>query len=81
MTSKLLKTWHYKAGYDVRYEEFDGSEYGDMDDFVRRSAYTLDGDYIGDPKRARMLVVKRGIKPEKVNPDHNVNLLKNTSSR
>ena len=36
-----------------------------------RSAYTPDGDYIGSPKWARKLI-KRGIKPEKVNPDHNV---------
>ena len=71
MTRKVLKTWKYKAGYHVRYEEVDGSEYGG-DDFVMRSAYTPDGDYIGDPKTARRLVVKRGIKPEKINPDHNV---------
>ena len=73
MTRKLLKTWKYKAGYHVRYEEVDGDEYGyGADNFVMRTAYTPDGDYIGDPKRARMLVVKRGIKPEKVNSDHNV---------
>ena len=71
MTRKLLKTWKYKAGYHVCYEEVDGSDYG-RDDFVMRSAYTPDGDYIGDPKMARMLIVGRGIKPEKINHDHNV---------
>ena len=71
MTVKVVKIWNYKVGYDVRYEEHDGSEYG-MDNFVMRSAYTPDGDYIGDPKWARKLMVKRGIKPEKVNPDDSV---------
>ena len=72
MTRTLLKTWKYKAGYHVRYEEVDGDEYGVDEPFVIRRAYTPEGDYIGNPKTARMLVVKRGIKPEKVNPDYNV---------
>ena len=72
MTKKLLKTWKYKAGYHVRYEEISGYEAGGCGPFVMRSAYTPDGDYIGTPKWARLLIIKRGIKPEKVNPDHNV---------
>jgi len=35
-------------------------------------AYTPTGDYIGDSKRAHFLCVKKRIKPEKVNPSHNV---------
>ena len=72
MTKKLLKTWKYKAGYHIRYEEISGDEYGTDEPFVMRSAYTPEGDYIGDPKMARFLMVKRGIKPEKANPDDNV---------
>ena len=72
MTTKVVKIWKYKAGYHVYYKEISGDDAGGGDPFVMRSAYTPDGDYIGDPKRARMLVVKRGIKPEKANPDHNV---------
>ena len=71
MTVKLLKTWKYKAGYHIRYEEISGEEAGGGDPFVMRSAYTLDGDYIGNPKWARKLA-KRGIKPEKANADHSV---------
>ena len=71
MTTKLLKTWKYKAGYHVRYEEISGDEAGGGDPFVMRSAYTPDGYYIGNPKFA-MKLAKRGIKPEKASPDHNV---------
>jgi len=39
---------------------------------IVKSAYTLKGDYIGDSKSAHYLIVKRGIKPEKANPTHNV---------
>lgn len=72
MSRKLLKTWKYKVGYHVRYEEISGDEAGGGDPFVMRSAYTPDGDYIGDPKMARFLIVKRGIKPEKADIDKNV---------
>ncbi len=72
MAKKLLKTRKYKAGYHVLTEEFSGDEYGTEEPFVMRSAHTPDGDYIGNPKIARMLIVKQGIKPEKVNPDKNV---------
>ena len=68
MSRKLLKVWKYKVGYHVHYEEV--SDYGDP--FVMRSAYTPDGDYIGNPKMAIFLVKDKGIKPEKINPDHNV---------
>ena len=71
MAIKLLKTWKYKAGYHVRYEEFSKDEYGTDETFVMRSAYTPEGDYIGNPKWARKLT-KRGIKPEKASPDDNV---------
>ena len=40
-------------------------------DVIVKSAYTLSGDYIGN-KRTAHLLFKRGIKPEKANPTHNV---------
>jgi len=39
---------------------------------IVESAYTPSGDYIGDKKTAHFLVSKRGIKPEKSDPSHNV---------
>ena len=39
---------------------------------IVKSAYTPNGSYIGDPKTAHYLIVKKGIKPEKANPTHNV---------
>ena len=41
-------------------------------DVIVKSAYTPSGDYIGNGKDARFLVVKRGIKPEKRSPTSNV---------
>ena len=64
MDIQVLKVRHYKAGYEVRTEIWThaGSP------VEMRAAYTPSGDYIGDPKTARDLVVKRGIKPEKSDP-------------
>ncbi len=39
---------------------------------IVKSAYTLTGDYIGEPKFAHRLIVTWGIKPEKANPSHKV---------
>jgi hypothetical protein len=72
MAVKHIKTWHYKAGYDVKYEEISGDEAGNGSPFIMRSAYTLDDDYIGDPKMARRLIVDMGIKPEKASPGHTI---------
>ena len=71
MARKLLSVRKYKAGYELRKEKFDGDEGGGIE-FDMTSAYTPDGDYIGDSKVAHMLCKKMGIKPEKVNPKHNV---------
>ena len=50
----------YKAGYVLKKERhFMGGEECEM-----VSAYTLDGAYIGSPRNAYWLVVKRGIVPE-----------------
>ncbi len=39
---------------------------------IIKSAYTMDGHYIGNPRTARYIVVKRGIKPELSDPIHKV---------
>ena len=39
---------------------------------IVKAAYTPEGHYIGGPKTAHYLIVKRGIKPEKADPTHNV---------
>ena len=72
MTTKtVLSERHYRAGYVIREERVDGKEFS-MDDFTIKSSYTPSGDYIGDPKTAYTLCKKRGISPEKAQPDHKV---------
>jgi len=39
---------------------------------IVKAAYTPLGDYIGDPKAARYLICKRGIKPQKIDPSCNI---------
>jgi hypothetical protein len=71
----LISERHYKghnAAYVVRTERISGDEARGAQPFLMRSAYTPLGDYIGTPKVAWSLCVKRGIKPEKAKPDHNV---------
>jgi hypothetical protein len=63
MIKKILSVRHYKAGYEIREQLIDGSEFN-MDDFVMKVAYTPEGWYIGDTKTAYRLCHKRGIKPE-----------------
>lgn len=60
---EVVKTIHYKAGYVVKWELIDGSQYGSPD-FLMKSAFTPTGDYIGSPKNAYHLCKVRGIKPE-----------------
>ncbi len=60
----------YKAGYEVRTMLIDGKEAGGCPDFEMKSAYTPDGMYIGDPKWAYRLIVRRGIKPEVAEKSH-----------
>lgn len=60
---KTLKTTTYKTGYQIKNEIWDGKT-------EMRVAYNLNGDYIGSPKDAYFLCVKKGIAPEKSKPDH-----------
>lgn len=71
MGKQVMKVRVYKAGYAVHDELIDGDEYG-CENFLIKSAYTPNGDYIGDPKTAYRLVRKRGIQPEKASEQHNV---------
>jgi hypothetical protein len=66
---EVLKVIH-KPGYEIRHEVIDGDDYGSPD-ITMRSTYNANGDYIGDPRIARMLA-KRGISPEKSDKKHNV---------
>lgn len=71
MDRTLLKVRKYKAGYELRTEEFSGQEYGlsQGETMKMTSAFTPDGSYIGNSRMARLIVVKRGIKPE-LRTDH-----------
>jgi hypothetical protein len=60
MIKEILLERKFKAGYIIRHELRDGSEFG-CDDFVMKSAYTHKGDYIGTTKEAHFLCVKRGL--------------------
>lgn len=68
---KVLNVRRYKAGYEIRTELVDGSQYGGSD-FIIKTAYTHNGDYIGDTKFAYRLCKKWGIAPEKISDEHNV---------
>lgn len=68
---KVLKVRRYKAGYEIREELVDGSEYG-CENYTTKTAYTSSGDYIGDTKFAYRLCKKWEIAPEKIGPDSNM---------
>ena len=68
---KVLKVKRFKAGYEVRDER---CVFGDDDSTALvQSAYTNDGHYIGSPKTARILMAKKGIKPEPATDDPTAN--------
>lgn len=69
MIKKIISERKYeKFGFVKRIELIDGSEFG-CDDFEIKSAYTLNGDYIGDYKTANIICKNKGINPEKIHPD------------
>lgn len=74
---ELISETHYERAdgawkYVVRKERVSGDEAAGGPPFEIRCAFTPEGDYIGDPKMARLLITKKGIKPEKANPTHSV---------
>ena len=72
LNRETLKVRKYKVGYEIRTERLTGPDYGipEGEHIIMRSAYTPDGAYIGNPKDARSLVLRRGIAPELANPNH-----------
>lgn len=61
--TKVVSERHYKAGYVLRNEYWDSGL--DMDPtLMKKQAYNLNGDWIGDSKLAHKLIVKWGIMPE-----------------
>ena len=62
----------YKTGYLVREEVLDQTKYGVQEPFTMKVAYTMNGDYIGDPKTAHFLCNKHSIKPQLISPKHKV---------
>lgn len=71
MIKLCLKKIKYKSGYVVKYEVWKLDE---TDGFpvIVKSAYTFRGEYIGDVKTARYLIIKRKIKPIKISKSSNV---------
>lgn len=69
---ELLKTRKFKAGYELRYERLSGEDAAYGRDFTMTTAYTPDGNYIGNSKAAYRLIVKYGIKPELSGTDDNI---------
>ena len=63
--SKVVRK--YKAGYEIREEDWD---IGDGNKSPMKTAYTLQGEWIGEPKWAYRLCNKRGVAPEKNKKEH-----------
>lgn len=68
---EVLSIRRYKAGYEIRTELIDGDGF-ECKDFTTKSAYTPEGDYIGNSKWAYRLCKLRGIKPEKITSEYNI---------
>lgn len=60
----------YKVGYIVKNEAWRLAGDTVTEPCFIKAAYNLKGEYIGDPKRARLLIVKMGIKPTKASKKH-----------
>ena len=66
---QVVKVRRYKAGYEIRTEQFAKGEYGSSEEFTIKNAYTIpEGYYIGSSKWAHRLIVQRGIKPQPREP-------------
>lgn len=68
---EVLDVKRYKAGYEVRTELVESPAEG-QEPQEMRNAYNPRGEWIGEPKVAHLLVVRRGIAPEKADPEHGV---------
>ena len=68
---KEVKKVLQKDGYEIRTEIIDDSDYGGDGALEIKSAYTPNGDYIGNLEMAKTLS-KKGIAPQKKRPDCNI---------
>jgi len=68
---KILKEIKYKAGYVVKHELIDGKEYGSKD-VILKSAYNLNGNYIGNSEWGYRCCNLKGINPELKTKDSKV---------
>ena len=66
MIIKTNKVRRYKAGFEIRHEDWKMTKSDEPTAMV--AAYTPKGDYIGDAKFAKRLVAGRGIQPEVPTP-------------
>lgn len=66
---KVLSVRHFKCGYEVREEVVESPCRGEKP-LLMKSAYTPNGDYIGNPRTAHRLVKLRGIQPVKSKAEH-----------
>jgi hypothetical protein len=66
----VINQKRYKAGYIVKNEAWKLFNDNITPPCFIKAAYNLRGEYIGDPKRARFLMVKMGIKPTKADKKH-----------
>ena len=66
----LFERKYLKQGYVYRREIWDGTDCGGHDTEMQ-ACYTPSGDYIGDPRMARFLCRKRGLRNlQKTDKDH-----------
>lgn len=70
-TETIFKQQHPAYGYEVRTELVDNPEDG-ADRIEMQNAYTISGDYIGNPRIAKILCEERSIAPEKITPESGI---------
>jgi hypothetical protein len=72
-TKRVVRERKYKAGYILR-DEYWRSHFEDKPEghaiLMKKQAYNLNGEWIGNSKQAHRLIVKNGIMPEKSKQDH-----------
>ena len=67
---EVLFEKRFKAGFMIRHEIIDDSEWGGDGKLPMKNAYNEAGEWIGGTRDAHILCVKRGIRPEKAKPSH-----------
>lgn len=70
MKREIVRERYYKTGYVIRDEMWDIEIPSNAPQLMKRQAYNLQGEWIGNSKWAYRLIVKRGIMPEKSHSSH-----------